>query len=554
MIRSPTGTTPIPAPGERFPHHPHPPAAARNEDPGARKRIPHPPPQPKPWPIPRVALIRVHAGERHKAADAGLAALGAAGVPFYQRNRTLVRVCLITAKASDGKVIYVPGVLPVALPVLGRALGQAAKWQKPSARQKLVTIDPPGPVVEQILGMIEEWPFPPLTGVITCPTLRPDGSLLDREGYDHTTGLVLYNTVLIPPINPNPTKEEAEIAIRQLDDELLMGFPFANQASKSVALSKILTPVLRGAFTIAPMHQTSAPLPGSGKSYLDDIASAVVTGERCAVISVAPKAEETEKRLIGAALAAHPIITLDNVRVVLEGDFLCQVTERPLLQLRPLGTSDEVRVANTFTVNINGNNLVVADDLVRRGIRCTLDANTETPETRTFTTNPLAMALDYRGIYIANCLTIARAYIAAGRPDRCPSLPSYEGWSDLVRSALVWLGYDDPVDTMDQIRGADPVRQERADLFTAWREELSLSRAYLAPEIVEIAESTTLPRPKLRAALLAVVSKRGRANEIDAPRFGIWLKKHENTIVWRFKLVADRSDVSRPRWLLKTPP
>jgi putative DNA primase/helicase len=364
---------------------------------------------------------------------------------------------------------------------------------------------------------------------------------------------VLYQTIALPPIRE--TDADARAAVRLLDG-LLDDFPFANNESRSVALSKILTPVLRGAFPLAPLHLTSSPEAGSGKSYLDDIAAAIATGERCAVIAVSPNTEETEKRLIGAVLGGHPIITLDNVRIVLEGDFLCQMTERPLLQLRPLGTSDEIRVANTFTVFANGNNIIVADDVVRRSIRCGIDAESETPETRTFSKNPRAMVLANRGDHIAAALTIGRAYIAAGRPLLPPPLPSYEGWSALVRGALIWLGYRDPVVTMDDIRGADPVRQDRASVFAAWREELKVGTEYLAAEIAEHAEARydydhSLVRPKLHAALLAVASKRGRGDEVDPRRLGIWLKKNENTIVDRLKLTVDRSDATRPHWQLK---
>lgn len=502
-----------------------------------------------------VPKILVEAGLRHEAADAGLAAMHAAGVAFYQRNRTLVRVCPIKAKASDGAIIFVPGIMPVAPAVLCRSLGQSAYWEKFNAKGKRFRIDPPGPVVEQILGMIEEWPFPPITGVITCPTLRPDGSLLDHQGYDLATGLVLYTSIHLPPISETPTKDDAKTAAALLEG-LLAGFPFANQPSRTVALSKILTPILRGAFPLAPLHLTSAPEAGSGKSYLDDIAAAVATGERCAVIAVSPNPEETEKRLIGAALAGHPIITLDNVRAILEGDFLCQVTERPLLQLRPLGTSEELRVPNTFTVFANGNNLSVADDVVRRSIRCGLDANSETPETRTFSSDPRAIALANRGAYVAAALTLTRAYLAAGKPECLPPLPSYEGWSDLVRSPLVWLGYDDPVDTMDDIRGADPVRQARADVFRAWRDELSPAERYLVADIADRAAArydydNSLVCPKLHAALLVVAEKRGRSSEIDPTRLGIWLKKNENTIVDKHKMTADRADYQRPRWQIR---
>ena len=59
-----------------------------------------------------------------------------------------------------------------------------------------------------------------------------------------------------------------------------------------------------------------------------------------------------EKRLIGSALAGHPIIALDNCNGVLSGDFLAQLTERPVLDLRALGSSDKARINNVFTFTL----------------------------------------------------------------------------------------------------------------------------------------------------------------------------------------------------------
>src|SRR5271170_8042670 len=88
-----------------------------------------------------------------------------------------------------------------------------------------------------------------------------------------------------------------------------------------------------------------------------------------------------------------------------------------------------------------------------------------------FRANPLALILRDRGKYVAAGLTIARAYIDAGKPEMLPPLASYEDWSNVVRSPLVWLGFPDPVGTMESARAADPVRQDRASLFQAWRDE-----------------------------------------------------------------------------------
>jgi putative DNA primase/helicase len=500
--------------------------------------------------------ITVTAGERHKAADEGIAALHAAGAEFYQRDRMLVRVCDIKARSTSGDVILVPGIANVTPATLERSLGQVANWQRFDAKKgHMLRIDPPRLVISQILDMVGEWPFPAIAGVIGCPTLRQDGSLLVARGFDPATGLVLRSTVAMPPIPTSPTRGDAEKAVTLLAG-LLREFPFANDASRAVALSMILTPVLRAAMAVAPMHLVTAPQPGSGKSYLADTASMIATGERVAAVAVAPNPEETEKRLVGSVLAGSPVIGIDNCRDTLEGDFLCQLTERPLLQVRALGASDMLRIANTFTTFANGNNVAVADDLVRRTICSELDANVENPEGRTFQGDPLRDAHGDRGRYVAACLTIALAYLEAGKPGRLPPLPSFEGWSDTVRSPLVWLCFADPVETMAKSRAVDPVRQARALVFEAWYRDLQTA-AHTAPEIIDLAEGRysyngSPERPGLHAALVEIAQKRGApAGQIDARRLGRWLTKQENTIAGGFKLTIDRSDRQRPRYRIQ---
>jgi putative DNA primase/helicase len=508
-------------------------------------------------------VIRVIRGQRHENADAGLDALHAAGVAFYQRDRNLVRVCAIKAKAADGSVVHVPAVTPVTPPVLGRVLGQAARWESVNRKGEATPIDPPKEIVEQIGAMIEEWPFAPLHGVIGTPTLRPDGSLLTTEGYDPATGLVLFAPPPMPPIPPEPTKRDALDALATLNG-LLVDFPFAeDQASsdgvnRSVAMSMLMTPVLRAAMMVVPMHVVTAPTAGTGKSFLADLAAVLATGDRCPVISVSAEPAETEKRLIAAALAQHPIVLLDNVTGLLFGDFLCQATERPTLQIRPLGTSNEVRIVNTFSVFANGNNLTIAADNVRRTIQCALDANREDPEAREFTSNPVASVLADRGKYVAAALTIARAYGIAGRPGCLPPLPSYEGWSNTVRSALVWLGWPDPVASNKDIQAADPIRQQRTALFGAWRDELAVGDShqaggYQVGELVKYGEEyirSDRLRPALFDALYSVAPPRTGHPQIDPHRLGRWLNSNLGTIANGHKLTVDRTDARRPRWRL----
>jgi hypothetical protein len=187
--------------------------------------------------------------------------------------------------------------------------------------------------------------------------------------------------------------------------------------------------------------------------------------------------------------------------------------------------------------------------MVRRAIRCSLDANTEQPETRSFKRNPLAAVAANRGRFVAAALTIVRAYLAAGSPNKLPPLASFEAWSDRVRSALVWLSMADPLTTMEGTRADDPSRHERVRVFLAWRDELGMQRDYTMPEIIDLAADAY--RPKLRSILLEIARKRGPNDVIEPKRLGKWLAKNRNAVVNGLKLQIDRSDDSRPRYGLR---
>src|SRR5262249_32006656 len=144
------------------------------------------------------------------------------------------------------------------------------------------------------------------------PTLRPDGSILSEPGYDPATGLILVDPPTLPAMVDQPSRADALAALETLD-ALLDEFAFVDPASRSVALSAMLTAVARGAYPVAPMHVARAPTPGSGKSYLFDIVSAIAAGQPCHVIAAGRKEEETEKRLSACLLCGYSLISIDNV-------------------------------------------------------------------------------------------------------------------------------------------------------------------------------------------------------------------------------------------------
>jgi putative DNA primase/helicase len=394
------------------------------------------------------------------------------------------------AKASDGSEILIPGTMNVGTYYLLNELGKAARFEKYYAHSKAYRpADPPEDLAKRIMGMPNEWRFPPLTGIIGTPTMRFDGSLLTEPGYDPVTGYYLFNPPGMLVIPQRPSKEDALACLGFLND-LLAEFPFVDEVSRSVALSGLMTPVLRPALGDAvPLHVYTAPKGGTGKSYLTDIGSKIAIGERCPVISFTNRVEENEKRLESAELGGQPIVAIDNCEGPLRGGaFLQQMITQPLLQIRKLGGNELRTVGNGLVVFANGNNIVVGESDVRRAVQCAMDADVENTYRRRFKADPLALVGADRGLYVMAILIIARAYLAAGAPNEPEPFLSFRQWSKIVRGSLIWLGCADPVESTDTLAFEDPENEKQAVVFEALASTLDIEeRGYTVEEIVKCA-------------------------------------------------------------------
>ena len=246
-----------------------------------------------------------------------------------------------------------------------------------------------GDLIHAILGRYGKWKFPTVTGIITAPTLRRDGSLLSVEGWDPESGLLVVGPLPeMPPLSLKPGRADAEKAIRLLDG-LLDGFPWVDGPSRSVGLSGLITPVVRASLTCVPLHGVTAPVAGTGKSFLWDIVAVIVVGDMMPIIAAGENVDEMEKRVNSQVIEGVVIWSIDNVsRFPLGGDGLCQVIERPMYKPRILGKSEMRERRNCWTLFATGNNLRFRDDVTRRVLLAAMDAKVERPEKRIFANNP----------------------------------------------------------------------------------------------------------------------------------------------------------------------
>ena len=522
----------------------------------------------------KAAVIRVVAGDLHNTTTEAETALIGSGLPIFQRGEALTQPVTREVPASRGRMTLAAGLGELNPYSMVDHMCATAEWERFDGRaEEWVRINPPMQVAQTLLSRHGRWRFPVVAGIITTPTLRPDGSLLTEPGYDGPTRLyhVADPALRLHPAVHRPTRAAAEAALAALEG-LLAEFPFVRmqladgtelEVAKAVALSGCITPVVRGAMPVAPLHAYNAHAPGSGKSYLVDVASMIASARPCPVITAAPDEAETEKRLVGLLLAGFPIVSLDNCNGELGGDLLCQAVERPLLRIRRLGTSDISELESTVTVFATGNNLRVRGDMVRRSLIAEMDPEMERPELRTFRADPVQAIQADRGCFVSAALIIVRAYIAAGSPGKLPPVASFDAWSDLVRSALVWLGCADPVLSMEKAREDDPELGELREMVAAWSNAIG-SDAVTCRAAINVATSkgpamngdgdpdhygsAEARFPDLADLLTRVASFRGN---VDATRLGRWLLSREGRVVGRRRFKRAGMTGGTVRWRLE---
>lgn len=481
--------------------------------------------------------IKLHAGDVETVVSLAEAALIAnPGRRVFQRGGMVVGIGNVQVITAGKKEVSSQRIVPRTEPAMFEDMSASADWRKYDGRSKSwEKVRPPGWAVQVLMAREGRLRLPVLAGVLNAPTLRADGSILSTPGYDEASGL-FYDPrgTKFPPVPDRPTKDQAAAALMRLQG-LIETFPFVDDAARSVALSAMLTAVIRKSLRTSPLHAYTAPAAGSGKSLLVDLASILATGREAGVIAQGKTEEEFEKRLGSMLLAGDPVFAIDNCEAALGGELLCQALTQTKVKVRVLGRSETPDLSTDSLIVATGNNLRLVGDMPRRSLVCRIDAGVERPELRTFALDPIAAAKGGRAGLTVDALTVLRAYHVAGRPDQPAALGSFADWSGWVRAALIWLGRADPVDTTEVARAMD----ERGDAVTAvlaqWRAALGYARVS-ARDVIAAATETRADAwgnssylfPDFREALLTVA---GEGGAINSRKLGKWLMATKDRVV-----------------------
>jgi hypothetical protein len=178
--------------------------------------------------------IRLVDGQLPRSVEAAEHAMVSAGMEIYSRAGALVYPVKETRVAAKGRKTVTARLSVFSADAFIEPVAEAAIYQRWSVRKNAwVDIDPPVQLVRMVLSRERRWAFPHVSGIITTPTLRPDGSLLAAPGYDPRSELYLLPNLQLPPIAAHPARQDALAGLEKLK-HLFREFSFQDKDGKGL--------------------------------------------------------------------------------------------------------------------------------------------------------------------------------------------------------------------------------------------------------------------------------------------------------------------------------
>jgi hypothetical protein len=463
--------------------------------------------------------------DEHLVNDQAIAAL-VRDDSIFQRGGVIVQILYDHGKKTLKGITrpaHTPRICPLREASLRERLSRVARFVKYVEKEEGVEVvqqHPPAFCTSAVAAR-GHWPsVRHLEGVINSPILRSDGTVLQTPGYDPVTGLYYEPDGPIIDVPESPTFADARASCDALL-EVVVDFPFATPAHRSAWLAFLLTPLARHAFAgPSPLFMIDANVRASGKSLLADSASLIVTGRDIARMTSPEDDDETRKRITAIAINGDQMILIDNIAGELGSASLDAALTGTVWKDRILGRSEIVEMPLLTTWAATGNNVILKADTSRRVCHIRLESLLENPEERQDFKQPnlKQWLLANRSRLLARALTILAAYCRAGRPDqRLKAWGSFEGWSDVVRQAVVWAGLPDPGETRQELaRSADREAAALRSLILGWAEIDPEGTGLTAAKMIERLETS----PKLFEVFRNAVSELcpAPAGKLPGPR------------------------------------
>jgi putative DNA primase/helicase len=327
------------------------------------------------------------------------------------------------------------------------ALARCANWYQVKRDEK-IPAKPPVDVVRDVLAT-PDYPLPVLDRIVEVPVLAPSGEVCTVPGYQ-PEAKVYYEPapgLSVPTVPDLPNQDDVSKARSLILNELLGDFPFVANADRANAVALLLLPFVRTMIDgPTPCHLVEAPTMGSGKTLLVEALLRPALGHSLSLITEAGDEDEWRKRLTAALRDGKPAVWVDNItRPLISGAFAAALTTTTWTD-RVLGVSETATIPISCVWVVTGNNPVLSTEIARRSIRIRIDPKQDQPWLRNGFRHPelKTWVRESRGDLVWAALTLARAWVAAGKPKHPGrALGSYETWTSVLGGILANAGIPD---------------------------------------------------------------------------------------------------------------
>jgi hypothetical protein len=327
------------------------------------------------------------------------------------------------------------------------------------------------------------------------------------------------------------------------EPDLLVNFPFVEEADRTHAVAMMLLPYVRELIEgPTPIHLFEAPVAGTGKGRLIEILLMPFLGQEPSTTSEVGNDDEWRKTLTALLAKVPDVVWLDNINGVLDSGALSNMLTASRLNERILGTSTTIDVPIRCVWAMTANNMTMTKEVARRSIRVRIDAKMENPHLRhSFKHHPIKSWVNrHQNELIAACLTIIRYGLQHGSQPTT-TLGSYEQWAAVMGTIFNGCGIAGFLGNLQKL-------YDQADAEgVAWR------------GLVQNWWTTYGDTPIGASQLFGLISDdtdlpiRGKDETARKMSFGKLLKKKRDNVIAGYQIVKADDVNNTAQWKLKEP-
>jgi hypothetical protein len=349
-------------------------------------------------------------------------------------------------------------------------------WMQETKNEWGTHVDPSQNVIGDALSTHKP-PLPELTQVVSIPIVTSKGRLITAPGYDTESG-VFYaaESGCLPQINSAATKQDALDALKWIEEEILVDFPFADAASKAAAISIAILPFVRQLIHgQTPLYLLEKPAAGTGATTLGLALCYPFIGKEIPVTTWTSSEEERRKQITAHLASGGGPIFYDNMSGYVNSDVLASALTSQNWSDRILSTSKQAEFPINSTWLATGNNPEFHAQILRRIASIRLVSLMEDPSQRTNWRHAdlLHWISTHRKEYVEKILTVVMAWLNEGMPEfQGKPLASYVSWSSVMGGILEFVDVPGFLENIDLKKAAmDNETQVIREFMQAWWEE-----------------------------------------------------------------------------------